>query len=75
MQKSFFIFVFFFLFIATTFPQDTLTKKEIRKQQRSFLLTNRSWTVEVPLWFPGYAGSFAHGDIDIEGEDGVAFHF
>lgn len=26
--------------------------------------------MEVPLWIPGFAGSFAYGDIDIEGEDG-----
>lgn len=51
--------------------QDTLTRKEIRKQQANFLLPGRPWTIEVPLWIPGYAGSFAYGDINIEGEDGV----
>ena len=71
MQKSFLIFIFLFLFAVTVFSQDTLTKKELRKQQRSFLLTNRTWTVELPLWIPGYAGSFAYGDIEVEGEDGV----
>jgi hypothetical protein len=51
--------------------QDTLSRKEIRKQQANFLLQERPWTIEVPLWIPGYAGSFAYGDVDIEGEDGV----
>lgn len=51
--------------------QDTLTRKEIRKQQANFLLQNRPWTIEVPLWLPGYAGSFAYGDVNIEGEDGA----
>lgn len=50
--------------------QDTLTKKEIRIQEANFLLTDRQWTIEVPLWIPGFAGEFAYGDISIEGEDG-----
>jgi len=51
--------------------QDTLTRKENRKQQANFLLSDRPWIIEVPLWIPGYAGSFAYGDVSIEGEDGV----
>jgi hypothetical protein len=51
--------------------QETITKKEIRKQQASYLLSGRPWTIEVPLWIPGYAGSFAYGDVSIEGENGV----
>lgn len=51
--------------------QDTLTRKEIRKQEANFFLQSRKWTIEVPLWIPGYAGSFAYGDVDIEGEDGL----
>lgn len=54
-----------------SFGQDTLTKKEIRKKQKSFLIPGRPWTFEVPLWIPGFAGSFAYGDASIEGEDGV----
>ncbi|MCK5699548.1 MAG: hypothetical protein KAI29_00280 [Cyclobacteriaceae bacterium] len=51
--------------------QDTLTKKEIRIQEANYLLSDRPWTIEIPLWIPGFAGSFAYGDISIEGEDGV----
>jgi hypothetical protein len=51
--------------------QDTLSRKEIRKEQANFLLQDRPWTIEIPLWIPGYAGNFAYGDVDIEGEDGV----
>lgn len=50
--------------------QDTHTRKEIKEQQANFLLPGSPWTFEVPLWIPGYAGSFAYGDISIEGEDG-----
>ena len=51
--------------------QDTLTKKELRIQKADFLLQDRPWTMEIPLWIPGFAGYFSYGDIDIEGEDGV----
>ena len=71
MKNYFLTLIFTFLFIGFVFPQDTITKKEYRKQQRSFLLENRTWIAELPLWIPGYAGSFVYGDIDIEGEDGV----
>ncbi len=70
MKKFLLLFVFSTLLLAIAFPQDTLTKKELRKQQSNFLLTNRPWSAEVPIWIPGFAGSFAYGDIDIEGEDG-----
>ena len=51
--------------------QDTLTKREIRIQEANFLLAVRPWSIEIPLWIPGFAGDFAYGDISIEGEDGV----
>ncbi|NOX86369.1 MAG: hypothetical protein GXO86_10480 [Chlorobi bacterium] len=71
MKKCFFLFIFLLLIAASVFPQDTLTKKQLRKQQKSFLITKRPWTIEAPLWLPGFAGSFAYGDINIEGEDGT----
>jgi len=51
--------------------QDTFSKKELRKQKADFLQTDRLWTLEIPLWIPGFAGYFSYGDIDIEGEDGI----
>jgi len=71
MRKILLLLIFSISFIFTAFPQDSITKKEIRKQKKSFLLENKSWTAELPLWIPGFAGTFAYGDIDIEGEDGV----
>ena len=71
MKKHFILFISVLLLTATAFSQDTLTKKEMRKQQKSFLLPGKPWTVEVPIWIPGFTGNFAYGDIDIEGEDGV----
>ncbi|MCF6341902.1 MAG: hypothetical protein L3J31_03755 [Bacteroidales bacterium] len=71
MKKFVFILIAILLFTAAGFSQDTLTKKQWRKQQKSFLIPGRPWTIEAPLWVPGFAGSFAYGDIDIEGEDGA----
>lgn len=72
MSKSFLIVVSLIIAVpGFVGAQDTLARKEIRKQKANFLLSDRSWTIEVPLWLPGYAGSFAYGDVDIEGEDGV----
>jgi len=50
--------------------QDTLTKKEWRKQQKSYLVPGRPWSIEIPLWVPGFAGAFSYGDVDLEGGDG-----
>ena len=71
MRKILLLLIFSISFIFTAFPQDSITKKELRKQKKNFLLTDKSWTAEVPLWIPGFAGTFAYGDIEVEGEDGV----
>jgi hypothetical protein len=34
------------------------------------LLNDRDWTIEIPLWIPGFRGNLAYGDISIGGEDG-----
>ena len=51
--------------------QDTLSGKEIRREQTSFLRPGVNWALEIPLWVPGFAGNFSYGDISVEGEDGV----
>lgn len=50
--------------------QDILSKKEIRIQNANYFLKGKPWTIELPLWIPGFAGDFAYGEIEIEGEDG-----
>jgi len=50
--------------------QDSLSRREYRIQQANFLVPNRPWTLEIPLWLPGFIGEFGYGDISIEGEDG-----
>lgn len=71
MTQNVVLFFSLLLLGSTAFSQDTITKKQWRKQKKSFLLPGRPWTVEIPIWVPGFAGSFAHGDVEIEGEDGV----
>lgn len=69
------------LYIALSIPgiaqdslyhaEDMLSKKELKQRERNYLLPGRPWTVDIPLWIPGFAGEFAYGDVEIEGEDGV----
>jgi hypothetical protein len=62
------------ILIVITIPgtlgaQDTLSKREIRKLEANNLVQNKPWTIEIPLWIPGYAGSFAYGDVSVEGDE------
>ncbi|MEJ2595065.1 MAG: hypothetical protein P8100_08055 [bacterium] len=61
----------FILLCSGMLGQDTLTRKEFNKQQKNFLVDDRHWTIEVPLWLPGFSGTFAYGDVELEGEDGT----
>jgi hypothetical protein len=66
------LFIFTCIFIPVIISaQDSLTKKETRILEADFLIPGKPWTVEIPLWIPGFAGEFAFGDINIEGEDGI----
>jgi hypothetical protein len=49
--------------------QDTLSKRETRKLEANFLVQDKHWTIEIPLWIPGYAGEFVYGDISVEGDE------
>ena len=71
MNKSLILITIYLSVPAISIAQDSLTKKENRIQQSDFLLPDNPWTFEIPLWIPGFAGEFAYGDIEIEGEDGV----
>ena len=62
--------ILFVSFSCTLTGQDTLIRKELRKQQKSYLIPGKNWTLELPLWIPGYTGSLSYGDIRLEGEDG-----
>jgi len=57
------------IILSSAFAQDT-THKTKKRHQKSYLKKDRPWTLEIPLWIPGFRGEFAYGDIDLEGEDG-----
>ncbi len=71
MKKGFLLVIVLFLLSNISLAQDSLSKKQVRKQKSNFLLTERHWSVELPIWIPGFAGTFAYGGVEIEGEDGV----
>jgi hypothetical protein len=72
MYKYLIITIIYLSFSAISGAQDTLTKKELKKLERNFLIPGRPWSFEIPLWIPGFGGEFAYGDAKIEGEDGVS---
>lgn len=70
MKQSLLIMLSLTLLSYNAFSQDSISKKELKKTYKNYLLQNRPWTIEVPLWLPGFSGSFAYGDVSVEGEDG-----
>jgi hypothetical protein len=56
--------------VSSATPQDTLTRKQINRAKKSYLLPGRYFSVEIPLWLPGFAGTFSYGNVNLEGEDG-----
>lgn len=55
--------------IGSSFAQDSIPEPAKKKKQ-SFLTDRRHWTIEIPVWIPGFRGEFAYGDVALEGEDG-----
>jgi len=63
MKKAFFLIIICLSVPAVSSAQDSLTKREIKKLKSDFLIPGNPWTLEIPLWIPGFAGEFAYGDI------------
>lgn len=71
MNKSLGIFFIVCLIsIRAIFAQDSNTDTKI-KSKKSYLTDTGHWTIEIPIWVPGFRGEFAFGDVKIEGEDGT----
>lgn len=60
----------FLAFSTLSLCQEELSKHELKLQKKNFLLKDRPWTIEIPLWIPGFAGDLSYGEISLEGEDG-----
>ncbi len=58
-----------FLTVISVSAQDTTDNKKTRPE-KSFLRQDRSWTVEIPIWVPGFRGEYAYGEVTVEAEDG-----
>ncbi len=69
-MKNLFLIVIVFLIFGQTIAQDTLTRKETRKLKSNFILNEKKWSLELPIWVPGFAGYFSYGDVSVEGDDG-----
>lgn len=61
--------VFCFIISYNVLAQDS-TRVKKNKLERNFLQDNGHWTIEVPIWIPGFRGEYAYGDVELEGEDG-----
>ena len=59
------------LLFVTMYATSQDTAMQVPKRpHKNFLIHDRPWEIEVPLWIPGFAGELVYGDIDLEGEDG-----
>lgn len=69
MKKLIFLILICCLAASFVTAQDS-TSAVKKRHQKSFLSQDRPWTIELPIWIPGFRGDFVYGDIDLEGEDG-----
>ena len=60
MKKILLYVLFSFLTVISVSAQDTTSNKKTRPE-KSFLRQDRSWTVEIPIWVPGFRGEYAYG--------------
>lgn len=59
-----------FLLIVVFSFSNFLVFGQKSKKEKSFLTDNQKWTLELPIWIPGFRGSLSYGSITIDGEDG-----
>lgn len=69
MKKLVILILSILFFGVSGFTQDSTRTKKL-KPEKSFLRKDRHWTIEVPIWVPGFRGEFAYGDVTVEAEDG-----
>ena len=43
---------------------------ESKNSAKGYLNNDYHWTIELPLWVPGYSSEYSYGDDDLDGEDG-----
>ena len=70
MKQVHYIYIFLFINSFFVFAQDAATS-DVSKSQNDFLNSDQNWSVEIPIWIPGFRGQYAYGDIELKGEDGT----
>ena len=55
--------------ITLVFAQNNDTSLN-SETDKSFLEETSNWWVDIPVWIPGFRGSYSYGDVSIEAEDG-----
>jgi hypothetical protein len=68
MKKANVLVLFCFILIQFAAAQDSIPR--VKRLQKTFLQNDDHWTIEVPIWIPGFRGQFTYGDVSLEGEDG-----
>ena len=62
--------LYYILLAAAVSAQDTSDTSVIYNEE-SFLNRDNNWELTIPIWVPGFRGSYAYGDVSLEGEDGT----
>ena len=65
-----FILLHIILLALIASAQDTSTTSIIH-EEGSFLKRDKNWELTIPIWIPGFRGSYTYGDVSLEGEDGT----
>ena len=69
MNKILLIIILAFFNIMAVSAQDTIGIN--KNDEETYLKNDMDWSIEIPIWIPGFRGDFAYGDVSLEGEDGV----
>lgn len=59
-----------FLLLFILFPAHAQDSVFLKKKEKSFLVEDRSWSLSLPVWAPGFRGKFSYGNFTLEGEGG-----
>ena len=71
-MKKVWIVVMLFILAGPLFSQDSIAVRKTKKRPfKSYLIEDRPWSIEIPLWIPGFRGQFSYGDIVLDGGDGT----
>ena len=63
-------YLFLFIIVASSgFSQDSIPDAQTKIQEKYYVLSDRKWLVELPIWIPGFRGRFTFGEFNLESSD------